>query len=364
VRADEATSRRLARPLARLLARPLPRPLSRLLSRRPAPAGGRSGLVLHLARETWWRVQDYVYVLLWQARGVLRRGGAEVYLEPEHPVPPAVVLIPGVYESWQFMRPLADLLHRNGHPVHVLPTLGYNRGPIPAGAALVARYLDEADLRDVVLVAHSKGGLIGKLAMLQHDPEGRIRAMVAINTPFAGSVYARFVPLRAVRAFVPTDATLVALAAEQDVNRRIASVYSCWDPHIPAGSVLEGATNVELGTPGHFRALGDHRLEEVVVGAVRAAAATISTHAGGMTTFETRIRVPGAIDQAAVEPYAQQLLQHPTDGEILEHDAGSEAGSVRLRFLADDQADAEMHARLLAERAPGCEVEDVRPVDA
>lgn len=243
-----------------------------------------------LLRETWWRVQDYAYVVLWQARGILRRGGAEACRAPDHPVPPAVVLIPGVYESWQFMRPLADLLHSHGHPVHVLPALGYNRGPIPAGAALVARYLDEADLRDVVLVAHSKGGLIGKLAMLQHDPEGRIRAMVAINTPFAGSVYARFVPLRAVRAFVPTDATLRALAAEQDVNRRITSVHSRWDPHIPAGSMLEGATNIELATPGHFRVLADHRLEEVVVGAVRAAPAQQSAsdppHAAG-TAAET-----------------------------------------------------------------------------
>lgn len=228
-------------------------------------------LVRRELRRAWWRTQDYAYVVHRQVAGLLHRGEADVYQHPERPVPPAVVLIPGVYESWQFLHGLASALHSHGHPVHVLPTLGYNRAPIPASAVLVGRYVAEADLRDVVVVAHSKGGLIGKLAMLREDPDGRIASMVAVNTPFAGSSYARWVPLPAVRAFVPTDATLVALAAELEVNSRITSVHSRWDPHIPAGSVLEGATNVEISTPGHFRPLADPELERIVLDAVRRA---------------------------------------------------------------------------------------------
>ena len=94
--------------------------------------------------------------------------------------------------------------------------------------------------------------------------------MVAINTPFAGSVYARWVPIAAVRAFAPTDTVLLALAAERDVNTRITSVYSRYDPHIPAGSVLAGARNIELATPGHFRVLADPALPEVLVTALGA----------------------------------------------------------------------------------------------
>ena len=106
--------------------------------------------------------------------------------------------------------------------------------------------------------------MIQKLAMLSHDPDARLRAMVTVNTPFAGSVYARLVPVRAVRAFRPTDATLLALAAEREVNARITSVGSVFDPHVPAGSELEGAVNVRLDTPGHFRVLTDPRLLDVV----------------------------------------------------------------------------------------------------
>jgi triacylglycerol lipase len=218
-----------------------------------------------VARRAWWWLADYAYVLWWQAVGLLLPGGAEQLRVASGGVRPPVVLLPGVYESWRFMRPLARALHEHGHDVHVVQKLGFNRGSIPDMAALAAEHLAAEDLRDVVVVAHSKGGLIGKYAMLRLDPEQRIRAMVTVNTPFAGSPYARWIPLAAVRAFVPTDAVLAGLAAELEVNSRITSISSPFDPHIPGGSALDGATNVELRTPGHFRVLGDPALVPTIL---------------------------------------------------------------------------------------------------
>lgn len=216
-------------------------------------------------RRTWWRALDYACVLRWQAAGLLSRTGPDELRRPDHPVGPPVVLVPGVYESWRFLLPLATLLHDHGVAVHVLPELRDNRRPVADGAVLLARYLRERDLHDVVVVAHSKGGLIGKLAMVREDPDGRIASMIAVNTPFAGSVYARWFLAPAVRAFVPNDATIVALSAERAVNERITSVHSRWDPHIPAGSVLDGAQDVVLETPGHFRPLADPRLHALLI---------------------------------------------------------------------------------------------------
>jgi hypothetical protein len=214
---------------------------------------------------TWWRVQDYAAALRWQLAGARSRVDPDALRRPARPVGPPVVLVPGVYESWQFLLPLATLLHEHGVRVHVLPDLGVNRRPVALAAAVLGRYVAEQDLHDVVLVAHSKGGLIGKLAMLREDPDGRLAEMVAVNTPFAGSVYARWFVAPSVRAFVPSDATIVALGAELTVNHRITSVYSRWDPHIPAGSALEGAQEVVLDTPGHFRPLEDPRLHALLL---------------------------------------------------------------------------------------------------
>nr|WP_297429572.1 hypothetical protein [uncultured Actinotalea sp.] len=77
--------------------------------------------------------------------------------------------------------------------------------------------------------------------------------------------------------------------------------------------------------------------------------------------FEARLRVPAAIDSTVAGPYVDQLLEHPDDGEVVARDGDALEGAVRIAFDADDQADADLHARLLAERAPGVEVQEVVP---
>jgi pimeloyl-ACP methyl ester carboxylesterase len=171
-----------------------------------------------------------------------------------------VLLLPGIWETWEFMRPLADLLHRRGHPVYVVPGLGRNRRTVSDGARVVGDYLAERDLSDVIIVAHSKGGLIGKLLMMSPNVPHRVDRMVAIASPFSGSSLARYTLLPSLRAFAPTDPTIRMLVAEQFVNARITSIFGSFDPHIPGGSELPGATNIKLAVAGHFRILGDRGL--------------------------------------------------------------------------------------------------------
>ncbi|MFD1214192.1 esterase/lipase family protein [Arthrobacter sp. GCM10027362] len=216
-----------------------------------------------LARGWWWLL-DYRYAAWWQLHGLLFRADPSPYLQAPRGNRP-VLLIPGVYENWQFMHRIARRLHEAGYPVHVVKPLGYNRGELGRMAALVAGYLQEADLREVTIVAHSKGGLVGKRAMILPASAGRIRHMVAVNTPFSGSVYARLFLVPSIRAFSPRDRSLRALAADLSVNHRITSVYSAFDPHIPGGSHLPGARNIRLEAAGHFRVLDDARLPGILL---------------------------------------------------------------------------------------------------
>lgn len=216
------------------------------------------------AREAGAWASDYAYVAYWQLRNFFLRRDPSVYLHPGEPERAPVVLIPGVYENWQFLRPLADYLFERGHPVHTVAPLGYNRGGIGDAAVLVERYLVEKDLHGVVVVAHSKGGLIGKQLMTLPDGGSRVDRMIAVNTPFSGSVYANLFPLASIRAFSPRNLFLQQLLRNEGVNARITSVYSSFDPHIPAGSHLAGARNIQLETMGHFRPIGDSRLLAVL----------------------------------------------------------------------------------------------------
>ncbi|MFS0852113.1 esterase/lipase family protein [Microbacterium sp. 179-I 3D4 NHS] len=203
----------------------------------------------------WWAA-DYVYAGFWQLRAFWSRTDpAGFETGPKAPI----VILPGVYETWRFMQPLISRLHADGHGVHVLDKLERNQRPVAEMAHVVDTYLREADLHDVVLVAHSKGGLAGKLTMLGEAGE-RIRGMLAVATPFGGSRYARLLPVRTLRAFSPEDPGIVELARHLDINARIVSVYAEFDPHIPEGSELPGAKNVRLDTGGHFRILADPRV--------------------------------------------------------------------------------------------------------
>jgi alpha-beta hydrolase superfamily lysophospholipase len=179
-----------------------------------------------------------------------------------------VMLLPGIYESWHYLRPIAESLNQRGHPVHVIPVLGLNRAPIPATAARVWGELVSRELRGVALVAHSKGGLVGKHMMAIDDAEGRIDRLVAIASPFRGSALARIAPNPALRAFLPSDPVIAALQADRAVNARITSVYPRFDPHIPDGCALDGATNVEVPVVGHFRVLLHVKTTEAVIEAV------------------------------------------------------------------------------------------------
>jgi hypothetical protein len=223
---------------------------------RPVPPTG--------LREAGWWVLDWIYAGVWQVRSLgpttaddYRRGD----LQP-------VIALPGIYETWHFMRPLMDALHERGHPIYVVPALRHNLRPIPDSAATVMDVLEREGLSDVVVIAHSKGGLIGKYAMTHLDRGGTIDRMVAIATPFAGSSLARFAPFPQLRIFRATDPVLAALTRDSAVNARITSVYGVFDTMVPDGSELAGATNVQLPVGGHFRILGDERTFHAVLQAL------------------------------------------------------------------------------------------------
>ena len=209
------------------------------------------------AAKAWSWALDYRYAAVRQVQGVLDRTDPAAYREGGTRRP--VVVLPGIWETWHFLRPLIEHLHDAGHPVHVLAALGWNGGTVDAGAALTVDHLRRHDLTDIVLVAHSKGGLIGKAAMLDAADGSRIAAMAAISTPFSGSVYARYAPIRSLRAFSPRDPTTLRLAANREVNARITSIYGEFDPHIPGGSHHPPAVNVEVPVGGHFRILAAPR---------------------------------------------------------------------------------------------------------
>lgn len=223
-----------------------------------------------LLRPFWWWL-DYVYAGWQQARSLFRRHPPRRFLEGDTALP-AIVLLPGVYETWLFLEPLAQRLNARGYRIVAVPELSFNRMPVLRSAEVVGAALGrlsaEHGITEFLLLAHSKGGLIGKKLLLSGHPG--LLGMVAVATPFSGSSYAQFLPSATLRAFSPHDEVLRELLTQQHVNEHIVSIYAEFDPHIPAKSAIEGGQNVELPINGHFLLLGNALLGAAVESAVDA----------------------------------------------------------------------------------------------
>ena len=264
----------------------------------------------NLLQRGWWWGVDYAYAAVRQ----LAILSAPWTLGRPRPAPrawrdgsdelPEVILLPGVYEHWTFLRPLGNALNAAGHRVKVVHGLGMNRRDIVETSERLGRALSDRKPAPAgrVLVAHSKGGLIGKHLLISSgaaaaaaieaatggDPADAaasapapaeaaasssaplgLLGLVAVCTPFHGSPLARLFLVPSIRAFLPDDETIVMLGNEQSVNGRIVSVFGHFDPHIPDGSALDGATNVLVPESGHFRVLGSRRTHAAVIDGVR-----------------------------------------------------------------------------------------------
>jgi triacylglycerol esterase/lipase EstA (alpha/beta hydrolase family) len=193
------------------------------------------------------------------------------------------------------MKHLGDKISLRGHPVYIVPALGYNIYSIPTsaktlrslivhlfprsghvvpkvrhGAHAVRTFLEEKGLTSVVLVAHSKGGLIGKYLMAHHNTDERVKGMVAVASPFSGSAMAKLIPHDSFRELQKDSEIIKELEKNSDVNARIVSVIPEYDNHVWAtrGSFLNGAENIEVPVHGHHKVLFSPRVVAAVLSAV------------------------------------------------------------------------------------------------
>jgi pimeloyl-ACP methyl ester carboxylesterase len=206
-------------------------------------------------------IKDYMYVVHWQLKSAPRLWPRRPFKVVGNGTP--VLLIPGIYENWRFMQPLIGTLQQSGYQVHVVTKLGYNRNSIEEMTGLVIDYITEHKLTGLDIVAHSKGGLIAKYVLMQRPAV--INKVIAINTPFNGSLYARFFVIKEVRVFSKNSVLLQRLTQAREVNDRIVSMYSRFDPHIPDGSRLGGATNIVFNKVGHFSPIADPDVQRTVL---------------------------------------------------------------------------------------------------
>lgn len=178
-----------------------------------------------------------------------------------------VILIPGIGGRWNFLKKLGDKISLAGHPVYIVPDLGHNFKSIPRSAEIVRKVIDDNNLKDMIIVAHSKGGLIGKYILVYLNSDKRVKQLVALATPFSGSHLARIVPHKSFHELLPDSEVIQDLSKHMEVNNKIISVYPIYDNSIwhKNGPKLDGAKNIEVKVAGHHKIIFDKKSLDLVL---------------------------------------------------------------------------------------------------
>lgn len=182
-----------------------------------------------------------------------------------------VILLPGLYGGWHFLKYLARDLSRDGHPVYLPPGLNFMMDPATNLADRVEKFLSDWGLNQVILLGHSKGGLVGKLLLDRPELSHKIALLITIATPFHGSTPAAFIMRPEFQELKPESPLIQKINAVQSENNKIVSVYGRIDNLVwPIESCeLPGALNVQIDCFGHHEILSNHGARSAVRTAIR-----------------------------------------------------------------------------------------------
>ena len=170
-----------------------------------------------------------------------------------------VILIPGNSNKWGFLKKLADTISNLGHPIYISQKLGLNLFDIPTSAKIVREIIDDNKLENVVLIGHSKGGIVGKYLLIHENKDNKIKGLIAIATPFSGSTLAKIFSRKSHGELAPESKIIQELDSHKEVNSKIVSIMPEFDNHVwsDKGSNLPGAKNIVVPIKGHHKIVFD-----------------------------------------------------------------------------------------------------------
>lgn len=198
-----------------------------------------------------WRL-DWQVSMRTHAQRVLAGGkDPNEYRQPEEAKAPTAILLPGIWEPWENLSNWGRALFALGWDVRFIPELDLQLGSLAELSKILTDYLQKNDLLEVLVVAHSKGGLVTKAAMVSEEG-WRIDHLIACGTPFEGAPIAVVPPeIMQTKTLVPGSEELVELSSQTDVNKKITAVQAKWDQNVPANPHLPGAQIVTVDVTGH-----------------------------------------------------------------------------------------------------------------
>ncbi len=167
-----------------------------------------------------------------------------------------VILLPGYAESFLFLWTIGNLLNNLGYRIWVLEDFK-STGRIDDETKKFVPFIKNNNLTNIILVGHSRGGLIAKLLVDKYPKiAGLVKKIITIATPWQGTAYGyiRFWNLVELKP----DSNLIKKLSTNSANTaKIVNLYPRIDNHVLPNRnlVLTGADNRQIHIMGHTRIL-------------------------------------------------------------------------------------------------------------
>lgn len=188
-----------------------------------------------------------------------------------------VLLVHGYVCNRGVWRALARALHARGERCWAPdfePVYGSIDDWVPRLAACIDELAAAADAGQVVLVAHSMGGLAARAYLRRHGG-AKVARLITIGSPHHGSMHAHLGAGRNAREMEPGSSWLAALAAGEGTGLAapLVCIYSHHDDFVaPQTSAAHPSGHgVPLAGTGHFAMLWSGPVHELVLGELDAA---------------------------------------------------------------------------------------------
>lgn len=212
-------------------------------------------------------IVEVIYAALYLLAGVL---GYIFVLKGKKNNGKPIVFVHGWMTQTPLYYFLVRFLEKSGFQVHVT-NFGLQAGDYRELAKELKAYLENHDLKDVVLVGTSGGAIISLAYLQKHDGWSRARKLIAIGGPFFGSPLAFLAFFsKAGRQMMASSEFLEELMAGEIKNKdRIVCIQAKFDELVPQKSsgipgvkceVLDvvGHVNLQAFSRKTFKAIVEH----------------------------------------------------------------------------------------------------------
>lgn len=178
------------------------------------------------------------------------------------------ILVPGFYESFHYLWKIADELNKLGYKIHLIEDFK-STDKVEVASEKIEATVRKINKGEIVLIAHSKGGVVSKYFLDNSKLSTKIKYSISIASPYNGSLLASSGHHNLFE--LKLGSSLIKNIQSNKTNlKKIYNFYPKFDNHIIPNSsmVLPGAKNKMIDVNCHTRILESDLLIESILNIV------------------------------------------------------------------------------------------------